>query len=216
MSLRILLVDDHEVVRHGLRALLQTRSEWEVCGEAATGRQALKQTVRLKPNIAILDINLPDLNGLEVARRLCQVRPETKVLVLTIDESEELVNEALKVGARGFMLKTDAGRDLVAAIEAISSDRPYFTPKVAQMVLDGYLNQAPPADVLEERRRLSSREREVAQLLAEGKSNKEVASALNISVKTAETHRAHVMHKLRLHSVSELTRYAVRHKIIEA
>ena len=186
MSLRILLVDDHEVVRHGLRALLETRREWEVCGEAATGRQAVEQTMKLKPNIAILDINLPDLSGLEVARRLCRIRPETRVLVLTIDESEELVNEVLKVGARGFMLKTDAGRDLVAAVEAISSNRPYFTSKVAQMVLDGYLSHPVPAEALQNLRRLSSREREVAQLLAEGKSNKEVATALNISVKTAE------------------------------
>lgn len=214
MSLRILLVDDHDVVRQGLRALLQTRAEWEVCGEAATGRQALAQTVRLKPHVAILDINLPDLSGLEVARRLGRIRPDTKILVLTVYESEELANEALKVGARGFMLKTDAGRDLVAAIEAISSDRPYFTPKVAQMVLDGYLSQPLPDDTLQDRR-LSSREREVAQLLAEGKSNKEVAGALNISVKTAETHRSNVMHKLKLHSIGELTRYAVRHKMIE-
>jgi len=214
VNLRILVVDDHDVVRRGLRSLVQTQPGWQVCAEAATGRQAVTQAIRLKPDLAVLDLNLPDLNGLEVARRLRRVRPGMKILVLTVDESEDLVNAVLEVGARGFVLKADAGRDLLGAIESISKDRPYFTSRVAQMVLEGYLRHAAKA-APPDSHRLSAREREIVQLLAEGLSNKEVSNKLNISVKTAESHRSNIMHKLGLHTVGELTRYAVRHHMIE-
>ncbi len=216
-GLRVLVVDDHVVVRQGLRALLETRPEWEVCGEAATGREALRKAQKLKPDIMILDIAIPGLSGLEVARRLRNAKLGTQILVLTIHESEELISEVLKVGARGFVLKSDAGRDLITAIEALSQHKPYFTSKVARMVLEGYLSRTRPAPATRSTHsRLSSREREIVQLLAEGKSNKEISSRLNISVKTVETHRSNLMHKLNLQSMGELTRYAVRSGIIEA
>jgi DNA-binding NarL/FixJ family response regulator len=215
-ALRILVVDDHDVVRRGLRALLETHPGWEVCGEAASGQEGLRKAQKLKPDIVILDIAIPEPNGLEVARRLRKALPETQILVLTIHESDDLISEVLKVGARGFVLKSDAGHDLIAAIEALSQRKPYFTSKVARIVLEGYLSRpAPAAETRSARTRLSGREREIVQLLAEGKSNKEIASKLNISVKTVETHRANIMHKLDLHSVGELTRYAVRSRIIE-
>ncbi len=215
--MRVLVVDDHVVVRQGLRALLETRPGCVVCGEAATGREALRKAQKLKPDIMILDIGIPGLSGLEVARRLRNAKLGTQILVLTVHESEDLISEVLKVGVRGFMLKSDAGRDLITAMEALSQHKPYFTSKVARMVLEGYLRRARPASVARSpRSRLSSREREIVQLLAEGKSNKEISSRLNISVKTVETHRSNLMHKLDLHSMGELTRYAVRNRIIEA
>jgi len=216
-TLRILIADDHEVVRQGLRILVETRSGWKVCGEAATGREAVERTKKLKPDIVILDIAMPELNGLEAARRILNARPHTQVLILTIYESEELVSQVLKIGARAYMLKSDAGRDLIAAIESLSQGRPFFTSSVAQMVLEGYLARADPASArASARSRVSGREREIIQLLTEGKSSKEIASRLNLSVKTVEAHRSNIMHKLGLDSMGELTRYAIRNKIIGA
>ena len=164
----------------------------------------------------LLDIIMPELNGLEALRRIRKATPETQVLVLTMHESEDLIGQALKAGARGFMLKSDAGRDLVTAIDALSRRKPFFTSKVAQMVLEGYLEGTAPGAAEEApRSRLSAREREVVQLLAEGRTNKEIAARLEISTKTVETHRSSIMRKLNLHSVGELTRYAIRNKIIE-
>ena len=215
-TLRILIADDHDVVRQGLRALLETQPGWEICGEAATGRETVEKTRKLKPDIVLLDIIMPELNGLEALRRIRKARPETQVLVLTMHESEDLIGQALKAGARGFMLKSDAGRDLVTAIDALSRHKPFFTSKVAQMVLEGYLEGTAPGAAEEApRSRLSAREREVVQLLAEGRTNKEIAARLEISTKTVETHRSSIMRKLNLHSVGELTRYAIRNKIIE-
>jgi len=214
--LKILVVDDHDVVRKGLRVLLETQAGWKVCGEAATGSEAIRKAQKLQPDIVVLDIGIPEPNGLAVARRLRKMKLKAQILVLTIHESEELVAAVLKAGARGFMLKSDAGRELITAIEALGQRKPYFTSKVARMVLDGYLSRpeatafGPSAPV-----RLSTREREILQLLAEGRANKEVSSRLNISIKTVETHRSSIMHKLNLHSMSELTRYAVRKQIIE-
>ena len=216
-TLRILVVDDHDVVRQGLRALLESRPGWEVCGEAATGPEAVEKAHQLKPDIVILDIAIPELNGLEVARRIRKARPETQLLILTMYESEDLISEVLKVGARGFILKSDAGRDLVSALDALSQHKPYFTSRVAQLVVDGFLTRSVPSVVgRATRKRLSAREREVVQLLAEGKSNKEIATSLNISVKTVEAHRSNIMHKLDLHSISQLTRYAIRNRMIQA
>lgn len=216
MSFRILLADDHEVVRRGLCSLLRAQPDWEVCGEASNGREAVEKALKLKPEVVILDIGMPSLNGLEATRQILKAIPQTKVLILTLHDSDQIVQEVLNAGARGFLLKSDAARDLVAAVEALRRDKIYFTPKVASMVLDGYLRRnTPGAEVeLNNRSRLTPREREIVQLLAEGKSSKEVAVVLGLSVKTAETHRSNIMRKLELHSVSDLVLYAVRNNIV--
>jgi DNA-binding NarL/FixJ family response regulator len=210
---RILVADDHEVVRQGIRAILQSHPGWEVCGEAQDGREAVKACAELLPDLALLDIGMPNLNGLEATRQILDVSPATRVLILTVHESDQMVREVLEVGARGFLLKSDAGRDLLAAVEALQRRATFFTSKVADLVLNGYLHRGlEPAKPGKER--LTPREREVVQLLAEGKTSKEVATALNLSVKTAETHRTNVMRKLDLHSVADLVRYAVRNRIV--
>ena len=215
MPFRILVADDHEVVRRGLCALLRNQPEWEVCGEACDGREAVVKVLTLKPDVVILDIGMPNLNGLEATRQILKANPEIKILILTLHDSDQVVQEVLNAGARGFLLKTDAARDLVVAVDALRRGKIYFTPKVAAMVLDGFFRREngsapePPA-----RNRLTPREREIVQLLAEGKSSKEVAVALGLSVKTAETHRSNIMRKLELHSVSDLVLYAVRNNIV--
>jgi DNA-binding NarL/FixJ family response regulator len=217
MAFRILVADDHEVVRRGLCALLQAQPDWEICGEAGDGRDALEKTQKLKPDVVILDIGMPSLNGLEATRQILKVMPQTKVLILTLHDSDQVVREVLNAGARGFLLKSDAARDLVAAVEALRRDKTYFTSKVAAMVLEGYLKNGTAgaqAAAPQTRNRLTPREREIVQLLAEGKSTKEVAVALGLSVKTAETHRSNIMRKLELHSVSDLVLYAVRNNIV--
>ena len=215
-SLRILIADDHEMVRLGLRRVIEEgRKEWSVCGEARSGREAVEKAKQLRPEIAVLDFSMPELNGLEATRQIRAALPGTEVLILTMHDSEQLVREVLAAGARGFILKSDAPHALVAALEALSEHKPFFTSKVSALVLEGYLNpQQPQAEGGVSR--VTPREREVLQLLAEGKSNKEIATAVGISVKTAETHRANIMRKLALQSMSELVRYAIREKIIEA
>lgn len=212
---RILVADDHEVVRKGLIAMLQAQPEWQVCGEAEEGRDAVDKAQTLKPDVIILDIGMPNLNGLEATRQILKVNPQARVLILTLHDSDQVVREVLNAGARGFLLKSDAARDLVAAVEALRRDKTYFTSKVASMVLEGYLKAGTKgAPVTPGRNRLTPREREIVQLLAEGKSTKEVAVALGLSVKTAETHRSNIMRKLQLHSVSDLVLYAVRNNIV--
>jgi DNA-binding NarL/FixJ family response regulator len=212
--LRILVADDHEVARKGVRSLLEEHAGWEVCGEAKDGREAVDQATQLKPDILLLDIGMPNLNGLDAARQILASDPEARILILTIHDSEQVVREVLAAGARGFLLKSDAGRDLIAAVEALQNRRTFFTSKVAQMMLDGYLR---PYDERENSQQqvLTPREREVIQLVAEGKTTKEIANALNLSVKTAETHRTNLMRKLDLHSVADLTLYAVRNGIVQ-
>jgi len=213
--LRIMVADDHEVVRKGLVALLQAQPEWQVCGEAGDGREAVEKAIQLKPDILILDIGMPSLNGLEATRQILKTIPNARVLILTLHDSDQVVREVLNAGARGFLLKSDAARDLVAAVDALRHDKTYFTSKVAAMVLEGYLKCGTPgAAITPGRNRLTPREREIVQLLAEGKSTKEVAVALGLSVKTAETHRSNIMRKLQLHSVSDLVLYAVRNNIV--
>jgi DNA-binding NarL/FixJ family response regulator len=213
--LRIMVADDHEVVRKGLVALLQAQPEWQVCGEAGDGREAVEKAIQLKPDILILDIGMPSLNGLEATRQILKTIPNARVLILTLHDSDQVVREVLNAGARGFLLKSDAARDLVAAVEALRHDKTYFTSKVAAMVLEGYLKGGTPGAIITPgRNRLTPREREIVQLLAEGKSTKEVAVALGLSVKTAETHRSNIMRKLQLHSVSDLVLYAVRNNIV--
>lgn len=215
MAFRIFIADDHEVVRKGLIALLQAQPDWEVCGEAADGREAVEKAAEVKPDIVILDIGMPSLNGLEATRQILKVNPEAKILVLTLHDSDSVVREVLNAGARGFLLKSDAARDLVAAVEALRRDKTYFTSKVAAMVLEGYLKGGvAPSSAQLGRNRLTPREREIVQLLAEGKSTKEVAVTLGLSVKTAETHRSNIMRKLQIHSVSDLVLYAVRNNIV--
>ena len=217
MAFRVLLADDHEVVRRGLCAILQNKSEWEVCGEAKDGIDAVEKAKRLKPDVVIIDIGMPNLNGLDATRRIVDALPQTKVLVLTLYESDDMIRQVLNAGARGFLLKSDAVRDLVAAVEALRrSSGTYFTSKVAEMVRDGYLKRnTEPALLASKRTRLTFRERQLVQLLAEGKSTRQAALALGMSVKTAETHRSNVMRKLQLHSISELVLYAVRNRIVQ-
>jgi DNA-binding NarL/FixJ family response regulator len=215
MGFRILVADDHEVVRRGLCALLQSRPEWEICGEAADGREAVEKSQSLKPDAVIIDIGMPTLNGLEATRQILKANPQVRVLVLTLHDSDQMIREVLDAGARGFLLKSDAARDLISAVQALRRGNTYFTSRVAEMVLEGYLKPLTKAIPLAPlRTRLTPREREVVQLIAEGKSTKEVAVALQLSVKTAETHRSNIMRKLELHSVSDLVLYAVRNNIV--
>jgi DNA-binding NarL/FixJ family response regulator len=210
---RVLIADDHEVVRLGIREMLQQCPHLEVCGEASDGREAVRISAELKPNIVIIDIGMPQLNGLEATRQIVRQNPNVKVLVLTMYESDQIVREVLAAGARGYLLKSDAGRDLIAALDAIAGRKTFFTSKVAEIILGTYLNGAPQETAISDV--LTSREREVVQLLAEGKSTKEVAVALGVSVKTAETHRSNLMRKLDVHSVSQLVLYAVRNNMIQ-
>ena len=216
-ALRLLVADDHDVVRKGLCALLQEQPGWEIAGEASDGRDAVEKAKKLKPDVTVLDISMPHLNGLEAARQILKDVSTTKILILTMHDSDTLIREVLNAGARGYVLKTDAGVDLVNAVDALRRNKTFFTPKVAQMVLDGYLKKDVRAEEVDAPgTRLTPRQREIVQLLAEGKSSKEVAVALNLSVKTAETHRANIMRRINCHSVTEIVRYAIRNKIIEA
>ncbi len=217
MNLRILLADDHEIVRRGLCDLLQNHEGWEVCGEACDGREAVEMAKQLKPEVVIVDIGMPYLNGLEATRQLRQHDPHVKVIVLTITDSDQVIREALDAGARGFVLKSDAARDLVAAVETLQSKRMYFTPRVNDLVLTGFLEkrQATSRNEAPDLPTLTTREREVTQLLAEGKSSKEVAALLNLSTKTVETHRSNIMRKLNLHSIRDLIVYAIKNNIIQ-
>lgn len=214
---RILVADDHEVVRHGLEDLLEAQQGWEVCAYASDGREAVDKAMQTTPSVAILDISMPSLNGLEAARQIRKAIPPTKVLILTMHESEELVRDVADAGAHGYLLKSDAGHDLVAAIEAIRRNKPFFTRKATKSAIEHVAMDGPNATGRPESRdSLTPRQREVVQLLAEGKSSKEVAVTLDLSVKTAETHRANIMRKLDLHSISDLVRYAVRNNIVQA
>jgi DNA-binding NarL/FixJ family response regulator len=219
MGLRLLLADDHEIVRKGLRALLEAEPGWQVAAEAADGRDAVEKAQQIKPDIAILDISMPSLNGLEATRQIVKGISQTKVLVLTMHDSDPLIQQVLEAGARGYLLKSDAARDLVAAVDALRLNKTFFTPKVARLVLEGYLDKSPKESSSPEggsSSSLTDRQREIVQLLAEGKSSKEVASALGLTIKTAETHRANIMRRLDCHSVTALVRYAIRNHIIEA
>jgi DNA-binding NarL/FixJ family response regulator len=209
MPVRILIADDHGIVRKGLRALLQSRRGWKICAEVANGRQAVDRAGALKPDVAILDISMPQLNGVEAARQIRKVSPGTETLILSMHGSEKLVREAVEAGARGYLAKDDADDHLLAAVDALRRHHSYFTSKVAAAA-----DRAKAASGESRRSVLTARQREIIQLLAEGKSNKEVASILNISVKTAETHRANIMMRLDLHSFADLMHYAIRNEII--
>ena len=215
MALHILIADDHGVVRKGLRALLESTKGWKVCAEATNGRSAVEQAEKFRPDIAILDISMPQLNGVEAARRIREITPQTEVLILSMHESDLLLRESLRVGAKGYLLKEDADDYLLPAVDALRQHKEYFSPKVANAVAAErlYLSRKNGEDG-EPVSRLTSREREVLQLLTEGKSNKQAATILAISVKTVESHRTRIMLKLGLHSITDLVRYAIRNKII--
>jgi DNA-binding NarL/FixJ family response regulator len=211
-ALRILIADDHSVVRAGLRTLLESRSGWEVCAEASDGRDAVEKASKLKPHVAVLDIGMPLLNGVEATRRIRASSPDTEILILTMHESDELARQVVEAGARGYILKDDADRILLAAVDAVRLHKPYFSARVSGAADSADTSSS---DAARSRSRLTPREREILQLLAEAKSNKEVASILGISVNTAEAHRANIMLKLDLHSVAELVHYAIRNQIIK-
>jgi len=216
-TIRILIADDHDLIRRGAKALLESHAGWEVCGEATTGGEAVAKVEELKPDIAILDISMPNLNGLDAAKRIRKASPNTEILILSMHFSDDLIRDILQAGIRGYLVKSDSGRDLITAVEALANHKPFFTTLATEAILtnfnEGKSRLADPAEPMHDR--LTSREREVVQLLAEGKSNKEVASFLNVSVKTIETHRANIMRKLQVHTVTELVRYAVRNRIVE-
>ena len=215
-ALRILVADDHDIVRQGLRSLLESRPGWEVCGEASNGREAVEMCMELKPEIVIADIAMPQMTGLEATRQILKSSPKTQVIILTMHESEELLREVLDAGARGYVLKTDKGRELLSAVDAVRNHNTFFTSKVAEMVLHGYLetDRRVPR-TLSKTQTLTLREKEVLHLVADGKSNKEVAGMLNISVKTAEAHRINIMRKLNAHSVVDLVKYAMRNNMLD-
>ncbi len=214
---RILIADDHDIVRDGLRALLQTQKGWAVCDEAATGREAVEMALRHKPDVVVLDFSMPDLNGLDAACQIRKALPETEVLIVTMHDSEQILREVLKAGARGLLLKTDVRRHLVHAVQALLAHKTFFAESVASLLLDNFLD--PPkesADPAPFGTRLTPREREILQLVASGRASKEIAKTLGLKAKTVDAHRANIMNKLDLHSVSDLVRYAIRNRIVEA
>jgi DNA-binding NarL/FixJ family response regulator len=213
-QLLIVIADDHAVVRAGLRTLLESRAHWQVCAEAADGRDAVEKAAKHKPHIAILDIGMPLLNGVETARQIRKCSPATEILILTMHESDDLVQQVVEAGARGYILKDEADRVLLDAVHALSQHKPFFSTRVSGVAIAS--DASDTSDTSKSSRyRLTPREREILQLLAEGKSNKEVASLLNISVNTAEAHRANIMLKLDFHSLAELVMYAIRNNIIQ-
>jgi DNA-binding NarL/FixJ family response regulator len=212
---RILLADDHDVVRRGVRALLAERSDWQICAEASNGREAVALAIRYKPHVAILDLSMPELNGLEATRQIKKAVPETEVLIFSMYESEQYVRDLFSAGARGYVLKSDMDTQLVNAVETLSHHKPFFTSAIAEKVLEGFLRlEGASAAMGTACGVLTSREREIVQLLAEARSNKEISTILGISVKTVETHRATVMRKLGISSIVDLVHYAIRNNLV--
>jgi DNA-binding NarL/FixJ family response regulator len=215
---RIILADDHDVVRQGLRRLLEEHPRWQVCGEAKTGREAVNLCKELMPDVAVLDVSMPELNGLEATRQIRKISPATEILVFTMHQSEQLVRDMLVAGARGYLSKSDAAANIIEAVSSLAAHRPYFNIHVSETVLAGYLQliaretKQLPTRVGDT---LTGREREILQLLAEGRSNKEVARRLSIGIKTVESHRSSIMRKIGGSSIVDLVRYAVRNQIVE-
>jgi two-component system, NarL family, response regulator NreC len=213
-KLRIVLADDHTLVRHGLRKVLQDQSDWEVVGEADDGREAVRLVQELKPDVAILDIAMPRLNGIEATRQIARRFPNVQVLVLSMHADEPYVTQVLRAGATGYLLKDSADTDLIRAVAAVSQKKSFFSPAVAKVMLDDYVRQLADRGITDRYDTLTDREREVFQLIAEGKSNKDVADLLHLSPNTVETHRAHIMEKLDVHNAAEIVLYAVRKGVI--
>lgn len=213
---RILIADDHELVRDGIKAHLVKQPGWTVCAETNNGRRAVELTIQLKPDIVVLDIGMPELNGIEAARQIRKACPDIEVLIVTLQDSDDQIRAVLAAGVRGFILKTDAAQWITAAVQALLDHKPFFTGRVSSLVLDGFLDPAQATGSgASGGGGLSTREREVVQLLAEAHTSKEIATRLGVSVKTIEAHRANVMRKLGLHSVAEVVRYAIRNQIVE-
>jgi len=212
--LRVLLADDHDIVRRGLRDLIEEHPGWKVCAEASNGREAIELALTHRPHIAIIDLTMPELNGMEAIRRILEIAPETEILAFTMHDSEEIFQTVLSAGARGYLLKSDAARQLVPALESLAQHKPFFAGRISEVLLAGFLGQGREKAVPSMTDRLTSREREVVQLLAEGRSNKEIAKSLDLSVKTVESHRAALMRKLDLHSLADVVRFAIRNQII--
>jgi DNA-binding NarL/FixJ family response regulator len=215
--LRILVADDHELVRRGIRGLLRARPRWTVVGEAINGLQAVEKANRLKPDVAILDISMPELDGLQATRLIREAVPTTEVVVLTMHESDQMVRRVLDAGALGYVLKSDLATHLVKAVKSVSGGKLFLTPRVSDIVLKGFLTTGNPSDpTADSQARPTLREVEIIRFLAAGKANKEIAAELGITIRTVETHRARIMLKLGLHSLAELIHYAIRHKIFTA
>ena len=212
--LRLLIGDDHTLVRQGLRKILEERPEWEVVAEVGDGREAIRQCVALKPDVAIIDVGMPLLNGIDATQQIVRRVPETKVLVLSMHSDEAYVTRALHAGATGYMLKDSAGTDLINGVAAVSAGQAFFSPAIAQLMLDDYVRRVAGSGVADRYETLSEREREIFQLVAEARTNKEVAELLQISPATVETHRARILQKLDIHNTAELVLYAVRRGII--
>ncbi len=210
---RVLLADDHTVVRQGLRRILESESDVEIVAEVGDGRAALSAAQRLHPEVVVMDISLPGLNGIDVTRQLLKARPETKVLILSMHADPAYITQSLRAGAKGYLLKDADDQDLVKAVAALAAGSSYFSPAVSKVLLDGYLHQRPAKG--DDTAILSDREREVLQLIAEGKSNKEVAQILDVAVSTIESHRKHIMEKLGLHNTADVVRFAIHKGIIE-
>ena len=213
-ELRVLLGDDHTVLRHGLRKILEERRDWRVVAEAGNGRDAVREAIELAPDVAVLDIGMPLLNGIEATRQIARRVPSVRVLILSMHSDQAYVTQAVQAGARGYLLKESAAAELVEAVAAVSAGKSFFSPAVAQVVFDDYVRSLTERGITDPYDSLSEREREVLQLVAEGRSSKEIAELLSISPATVETHRAHVLQKLQLHNTVEVVRYATRRGII--
>jgi DNA-binding NarL/FixJ family response regulator len=209
-KIRVLLADDHALVRQGFRLILSSQPDIEIVGEAGNGRETVELAEKLRPDVVVMDVAMPEMNGIEATRRLATLAPRTRVLALSMYKDSLYVREILRAGARGYLLKDAFDRDLVAAVRAVAAGEGYLSPAVSEAVLSDYRRHvSDPWDLL------SSREREVLQLIAEGKTNKEIAAALNLSVYTVDAHRGRIMEKLNVHSVSELVRFAVRAGLVD-
>lgn len=215
-KLRVLVADDHEIARRGVCALLRQQG-WEVVGEAANGREAVAKAKVLRPDVSVIDVSMPELNGLDATRQMLKDNSECKVLILTMHQSDSLMSDALDAGARGYLLKSDSCRDLALAVESIYANKSYFTSDMNELILDGYISRkSARSEKRSDDTRLTLRQREILQLLAEGKTSRGVAVSLGLSIKTVETHRANIMRRLKCHSVSELVRYAIRNHVVQA
>jgi two-component system response regulator NreC len=213
-KLRVLLADDHTLVRQGFRKILEARPEWEVVAEASDGRDAVRQALSIQPDVAILDIGMPLLNGIEATRQIARRLPNTGILILSMHSDEAYVIQAVKAGARGYLLKDSADTDLIRGIESVAAGKSFFSPIAARVMLDDYVRHLAQKGITDRFDTLSEREREIFQLIAEGHSNKAVADLLSVSPATVETHRAHILQKLDVHNTAELVLYAVRKGVI--
>jgi DNA-binding NarL/FixJ family response regulator len=211
-AISILIADDHEVVRRGIRTLFEARPEWKICAEAATGREAIEKSRKFCPDVVLLDITMPDIGGLEAIPQILDACPTAKILILTMHDSGETASKALAMGASGLVLKSDAGHDLVRAVQAVHKDQPFLSPAVTKTILGHLVKTTMPGPSPGD---LTPRELEVVKLLAQGRSNKEIATALQISVKTVDAHRTNIMRKLKLNTYSDLIYFAIRNKLVE-